>query len=366
MPSSPSPYCLTPLHGRTPPGQKGPSRFSKTFQSRIRGLEKDVDQFSAALNDFIIERTELKAMLSHEHRKDSVVEGNGHADGSSRITALLDQITKDQRALREQLDAVERGRTHREKELESEIATLRQALLDFQQEARRHSSPRREERSSTPGVVPSGNTLHAAKSLSPQISPTLTANDTHALHVEQTSDQPEADIETRRVSDNEGLTLLHADELGEQPMELATPLPTTILSLCEDDWLLPAAHPASSSAQPATDLNPADIPLPHSPQYEPTPKFMLSPRPSPTPSSPPDFPIARAAPDLTRMESTTEARIALIEREIIDTQRQLEAKEALLAGLRGPAVEPHSPSQAHDHDSHPCTDSEGPAPSPEC
>ena len=72
----------------------------------------------------------------------------------------------------------------------------------------------------------------------------------------------EKHVETAEVADGEA-----GSEVEEQSMELATPLHPTILSLADDDLLIPPPIPPSlaSSTSTRATVEPSDIPLPISP-----------------------------------------------------------------------------------------------------
>ncbi|KAL7280920.1 hypothetical protein ACG7TL_005866 [Trametes sanguinea] len=343
MPCSPSPYYLTPRHGRPRSLERlseqrmtpQRDRQSPTAQSHIRALAEDVNQFATELNDFVVERTALKAMLSRANRQDtSYVLEDRLLDGAVDINVVLDQFIKEQQALREQLDTIARERTLREHELEAEIASLRQTLLDVQGNVTKITTTHLAE-----------DHTHPIKSLYPRVSPTTTSANTRASHGEGDGlDQLEAD-QAPNPSNSAGLLLsAHGDDLGERPMELATPLQTTILSLCDENWLLSAVHPASQPLQLETTVNPADVPLPVSPADDlepvPSPPSSSSPRSSPLPLN---LPISQTSTNLLqRMETVAEEGIADIEQQIAATQRHLEERQAVLSAL--------SPVQAPDSD----------------
>ncbi|OSD00174.1 hypothetical protein PYCCODRAFT_1371749, partial [Trametes coccinea BRFM310] len=352
MPCSPSPYYLTPRHGRPRSLERlseqrmtpQRDRQSPTAQSHIRALAEDVSQFATELNDFVVERTALKAMLSRENRQVA----SYRLLANVRHSFAPSSHPREQQALREQLDTIARERTLREHELEAEIASLRQTLLDVQDNVTKITTTHLAE-----------DHTHPIKSLYPRVSPTTTSANTRASHGEGDGlDQLEAD-QAPNPSNSAGLLLsAHGDDLGERPMELATPLQTTILSLCDENWLLSAVHPASQTLQLETTVNPADVPLPVSPADDlepvPSPPSSSSPRSSPLPL---DLPISQTSTNLLqRMETVAEERIADIEQQIAATQRHLEERQAVLSAL--------SPVQAPDSDAR--VDSEVHAQPPGC
>ncbi|KAI9063851.1 hypothetical protein FKP32DRAFT_1717707 [Trametes sanguinea] len=365
MPCSPSPYYLTPRQGRPRPLKRLSGQHTSPQRDRhsptaphIQALAEDVNQFSTELSDFIIERTALKAMLSREQRQVSRPSDRlspvGHPslafhDRKGLIGVVY--IPREQQALREQLDALARQRNQREEVLEAEIASLRQSLLGVQ------------------GSVPQIATSHSGQDYTQpakSLSPNMTSDDTRASHGEDDSlYKAEGDRQPRNSPHDGALLSAHGDDLGERPMELATPLQTTILSLCDEDWLVPPAHPASPPHQIEATVNPADVPLPESPdEPESISAPLLSPVFPPPSSSPPrssplplHLPIDEVGSDLLRrMESATEERIADIEQQIAATQRHLEERQAALSAL----------SPVQDLDSDPPVQSEGDDQHPAC
>ena len=121
-------------------------------------------------------------------------------------------------------------------------------------------------------------------------------------------------------------------ELEEQSMELATPLQHTILSLADDELLLPSLPPTITSMI----VEPSEIPLPTSPDelevdaplisFSPPPADPQYPQTSTPlrPSPPLHSEAARIPADLlTRVESMSQARVDAIEREVEEKQREL-------------------------------------------
>ena len=200
----------------------------------------------------------------------------------------------------------------------------------------------------------------------------------------KSEDEPEPEPEPEPEDDL-------GSEMDEQSMELATPLHPTILSLADDDLIIPPPMPPSlapSTSPTATatmsatttasasareeELEPSDVPLPISPEGNPglafSPLFSSSPMHmhmhphagSQASASPPllfsaDIPAASSSPArvihldldmdidpshrisesetdlLARVESATNARVAEIEREVDAVQRDLDARTRELA-----------------------------------
>ncbi|KAI8974574.1 hypothetical protein BD414DRAFT_524884 [Trametes punicea] len=376
MPSSPSPYHLTPWQGCVDPpghlqGMRPASRWSRLASpnSGMQSLEQDVDRLSREIDDFIGERVALKRMLLDERQTGIPVHvedetHNPHADIIALLTTVLTApsvnpiLVREQQGLREQLATFARERARREEELEAEIAALRQLLLDFQRDGRPTTSQQNGVRVKPPHAQATGDAWVRSTSLSPRVSPTLIPNDDCAIEIEErVQDKPQDPQDVPRGHERFKLAAV-SDELGERPMDLATPLQTTIVSLREDDWLLPATPPTVDPRPPETHVDPANVPLPLSPDAAPSvavsPPFLLSPLGFLSPSSPASNipPSAIPSDSLVRMEAATEERIASIEQQIAATQRELEEKEAALAGL-------HSQLQAHSSSADVDADSQG-------
>lgn len=275
-------------------------------------------------------------------------------DSQEAITDVTFKPVRERQELREQVNALSRERARREHELQTEIASLRQALVDLRHDqAARPPPPHHASQPPAESILPAG-LLKAPSALSPRVSPTLVPDDGRALRVDKAHvDAPRADevrweeVDHQRISTPELPGEAH--ELGEQSMELATPLQTnTILSLREDDWPIPPSDfPLRAPAD--VDIDPAQIPLPTSPDMldNPAPPPPRAPSPfltfapsAPPPSSPSPPPLYIAAPHvpldlLARIESAAQERVASIEREIAATHRELEDREAALASVRG-------------------------------
>ncbi|EIW58827.1 uncharacterized protein TRAVEDRAFT_65071 [Trametes versicolor FP-101664 SS1] len=397
MSRSPSPYALGSRHPLTPAPAPLPSQATPFVQERgvptpgasIKHLMRDIDVLALNIDDFVVERAAVKAMLARELPKtlstpshtpsESVPALNpvSHvADECARrlITDVTVKPVRERQELREQVDAISRERARREHELQTEIASLRKALDDLRHDQTARPPPP-QQHSSQPqaeSVLLEG-LLKAPSALSPRVSPTLVPDDARALQL----DKAQADGQRAHEShwDDEDRQRINEPELsreapefgeqsiefgeqsiefgeqsiefGEQSMEIATPLQTnTILSLREDDWPIPPSDfPVRASAD--ADVDPAGIPLPTSPDIEgdpapppraPSPLLAFASSPPP-PSSPSPPPLYIAAPHvpldlLARIESAAQERVASIEREIAATHRELEDREAALASVR--------------------------------
>ncbi|KAI0351907.1 hypothetical protein OH77DRAFT_1523798 [Trametes cingulata] len=362
MPSSPSPYSMTPRHARTPAlghpsisrRQPVPRHASNSMGDYVAGLEHDIDALSAAIDDFASERAAAqRAILARERFGSSSAErvGPTHEDTTADInTHVEDECARERQALREQLLAEARERLRREQELQAEIASLKQALLEVRRDHAARPPPQQEERGAGTAAQPrvSGD-LKALSASSPHVSPTLVPHDARASNGEREDKNiphgGRGDVNARHPA-HHGISALgdrgDADELGEQSMELATPLQTTILSLRDEDWPVPPSDIPVNQARRLSEVEPADVPpSPGQPNPSACLRAVSSPplatsSGSPSPSPPP-LPVAppRVPMDLiARLESATEERVASIEREIAATQRELEEKEVALANLR--------------------------------
>lgn len=242
----------------------------------------------------------------------------------------------------------------REQELQTEIASLRQAIVDLHHDqAARPPPPQHAGQLPAESLLPA-SLLTAPSALSPRVSPTLVPEDARALPLEKThwhADGPCADEFRWDGAGHPHISMPElpeeAHEFGEQSMELATPLQmNTILSLREDDWPIPPSdYPARAPTD--VDVDPAEVPLPTSPDMldkpappprAPSPLSNSAPSSSP-PSAPSPPPLYIAAPHvpldlLARIESAAQERVASIEREIAATHRELEDREAALASVR--------------------------------
>ncbi|OJT08591.1 hypothetical protein TRAPUB_518 [Trametes pubescens] len=270
------------------------------------------------------------------------------------ITDVTFKPARERQELREQVSALSRERARREQELQTEIASLRQALDDLRHDQAARPPPPQQQHTSQPpaeSLLPAG-LLKAPSALSPRVSPTLVPDDARALRLDKAHvDGPRADEFRWEDDDYQRISTPElpgeAPELGEQSMELATPLQmNTIISLREDDWPIPPSdYPVRAPAD--ADIDPTEIPLPTSPDIlndpaarprtpSPVSAFGPSPPPSSSPSPPPLYIAAPHVPLdlLARIESAAQERVASIEREIAATARELEDREAALASVR--------------------------------
>ncbi|KAL1943002.1 hypothetical protein VTO73DRAFT_4673 [Trametes versicolor] len=371
MSRSPSPYALGSRHPLTPAPAPLPSQATPFVQERgvptpgasIKHLMRDIDVLALNIDDFVVERAAVKAMLARELPK--TLSTPSHTPSESipalnPVSHVADECARERQELREQVDAISRERARREHELQTEIASLRKALDDLRHDQTARPPPP-QQHSSQPqaeSVLLEG-LLKAPSALSPRVSPTLVPDDARALRLDkaqadgQRAHESHWDDEDRQRINEPELSREAPEfgeqsiELGEQSMEIATPLQTnTILSLREDDWPIPPSdYPVRAPAD--VDVDPAEVPLPTSPDMldnpappprAPSPFLTFAPSPPP-PSSPSPPPLYIAAPHvpldlLARIESAAQERVASIEREIAATHRELEDREAALASVR--------------------------------
>ncbi|KAI0644271.1 hypothetical protein C8Q79DRAFT_137839 [Trametes meyenii] len=366
IPSSPTPFMLTPGYEAMRVRDEDLTLLAQgaAFQSdsapntAVHGLGQDIDRLAIEIDGFVIARKQLKEMVLSGLPQDAPGFALHHSATSDAPVHLDNECTRAQQELREQLNAITRERARREQELEAEITSLRQALLDLGHHQPALPPPLQEDEGGTrTRYSASQGDLKVPPVPSPRVSPTLLPGDARALEAGKTD-------ENRVVEGHAGQATSHTDqrfngrtppertdgpdELGEQSMELATPLQTTILSLREEDWPLPPADIPKGIVAPQTNLEPAEVPLPLSPDCEPVPAApLISPphRPATPHSS-----VATISPPLTvapshassdllaRLESATEARVSSLEHELAATQRELEEREAALANLQTTAA----------------------------
>ncbi|KAI1785151.1 hypothetical protein LXA43DRAFT_1118145 [Ganoderma leucocontextum] len=398
MSSSPSDYLLTPANARTPSrpeGERNPSR-SRTRSEVVEkeaarpvasggvdDLRHQINILSSEIDGFGAERDALKKMLAAAGTQEQVASApteesatpehgvsTGHVPVSSSSHG---SCIREIQALRENFDELTRQTAHREQEMRSEIDSLRQALVNAR--AQQREPPDDDETRCAPGdpKVPIAAPPPSSRA-SPHIPPAPRVP-SPIQHPETLDDVPVVQgVDNAYDDDDEEETKGQCaeateDEIGsemdEQSMELATPLHPTILSLADDDLIIPPPVPpslASSTSARADDVEPSDIPLPISPDgapaFSPSVTSSLT-HPHPQSSSPPPrlpLPASGAAASLkpliepplrvssdllTRAESAAQARVAEIEREVDEVQRdldartrELEAKNAALAQLR--------------------------------
>ena len=266
----------------------------------------------------------------------------------------------ERRDLRERLESLARERDIRERRLEEEIRSLQQTIRELHCDHDVQPSSHHAHRYFYPRYAPApGDTQIPSKQMSPRASPTLVPTDAAALRPtsslnEESGDQLSQHLHRQRDGHLEPPPFSSADgdELGEISMELATPVQTTILSLREEEWPSPPTNHAVEPSQIEPVANPADIPLPVSPEGQAsTAPASFSPSSSHSPPlvedlSPPLYIAPPRAPStdlLARIESITDGRVASIERQIAVTHRQLEDKEAALADLRVTAAQFETP-----------------------
>ena len=256
---------------------------------------------------------------------------------------MIDPVREAQ-ALRQELDALATRSALREQALLAEIDSLKQALC-----VRHTREPEGEGAARAPAPLRDGEPDIDVFSLPPQPtenglirkSPTIKLDDL----VDDMQPEPHTPVEDTSSS--------------ERSMELATPLHRTILSLAptEDDFLLSVAVQGDNTfislANATIGADPATVPLPLSPDYdgEPTsPESPLAPfghraslslldadaslvplPPSRSTSTSPPAAMRISADLLARVESATQARVTALEREVIETQRELDARTLELA-----------------------------------
>ncbi|KAI0766887.1 hypothetical protein BD413DRAFT_614883 [Trametes elegans] len=368
MPSSPSPYNLTPTHARTPARPRTPrSPRSSTVQRLgspshvdMPALKHDVDHFSEELNGFLAERAAVKAMLSRElhitmEPSSTLAVQSTPVPAGGASAHLVDDCTMERQVLREQLDAMKRDCARRENELKAEIASLQKALLNLHQAASVQRVPHEEHAGVARYARFSGH-RGAPPGPSPHVSPTLVPRDTRAPIFEKPVDHTHVhEQQQHRTTEPEEPG--ESDELGEQSMELATPLlHSTILSVRDEDWPTPPDDFPAGLPRPHLDIDPVDVPLPASPDEDRAPGTPSPPRfPSPplstssasaasSSSSPPLYIAPPRIPSdlLSRVEGLAEARVANLEAELAATQRELADKEAVLADVCDAAARLHS------------------------
>ena len=277
------------------------------------------------------------------------------------ITLSYVRTHRERQALREELDALVRQTTRREREMQVEIELLRQALVNARTSAREPTDD--DETCCAPGdpKVLIAPTPPSTRELQSPHTPSAPRAPSPIQHPAEVQDIPETqnignaseDDDEDQGRDAEALEVdaEALDEVGSEmdeqsDMELATPLHPTILSLADDDLIIPPPMPPSLASSVSTsvrvELQPSDVPLLISSEgalgleFSPT-----HPYPHPQSSSPPlnSFLSADAASfvpqieppgiasDLVaRVESATQARIAGIEREVNEVQRDLDTR----------------------------------------
>lgn len=277
-------------------------------------------------------------------------------------TVWVNTCLSKRQALREELNSIAREHDIRERRLEEEIRCLRQTIRELHGSQAVQPPSDHADGYFHPRYTPiSGDTQVPSKHVSPRVSPTLVPDDAAALRVasglnEEPGDQYPQDFLRQHDSRLElpQASAADVDEFGELSMELATPVQTTILSLREEEWPIPPTNHAVDPLQLEPAANPADIPLPISPDGHveastPPASLTLSSShslPQQEDSSPPLYiapPRAPSADLLARIESITEERVASLERQIAVTHRHLENKEAALADLRVTAAQLETP-----------------------
>ncbi|KAI0372665.1 hypothetical protein BV20DRAFT_1050548 [Pilatotrama ljubarskyi] len=361
MPSSPSPYSMTPRHALAsarghpsmPRSLSGPTQPSTSLDAHVEGFERDIGHFSAAIGEFALERAAHKAMLARELLGGVSLEaaGKSHQKVNAASAAHLNsECARERRALREQLLAEARERARREADLQAEILSLKEALLEVRRDhAARPPLQQEEDGARAAAHARVSGDLKAPSVPSPRASPTLVPHDARASPLEKDEDFQSGERVSARVPAHQDISAFgergDADELGEQSMELSTPLQTTILSLRDEDWPIPPTDIPVDHERRLADAERADVPVltssggqfaplawpVQSPSSPTAPSSgSLSPSPPPLPVAPPRVPMDL----LARLESATQERVVTIEREIAATQRELEHKEAALANLR--------------------------------
>ncbi|TBU45259.1 hypothetical protein BD309DRAFT_956527 [Dichomitus squalens] len=378
--ASPSPYVLTPANAHTPsrahrsqsplePRIKDDaieqeSASVRSASSCLDDLKRQIEALSAEIDAFSVERDALKRMLIEAHLKEPVTDSSGAPpsnDGDGVPTELIPtsssyheaSCASEHRILREQLDKFILERVRREQELQAEIDSLQQALLTLR--AQQRDSTDDDETRCAPGdpkvplalLSPSARPSPPIPPASPILSPLQHLYPNHnvpAVNVIDNGDEftSEQHIHNTEVADN-GV----GSEMEEQSMELATPLHPTILSLADDDLLIPSPNPPSFPPSTTTHsyVEPSDIPLPISPNgdwagspplaFRPplvsSPPHRQSPSPTLSKSAHASPPLLTRPPSissdlLARVESATQARVDEIEREFNEVQRSLDVK----------------------------------------
>ncbi|EJF60568.1 hypothetical protein DICSQDRAFT_181272 [Dichomitus squalens LYAD-421 SS1] len=377
--ASPSPYVLTPANARTPSrahGSQSPLDPYMTYDvieqepTPVRSarfgsddLKQQIEALSAEIDAFSAERDALKKTLTDAHIQEHVVQSSGappptDGDGVPELTPAPSLHHEASCAsahcmLREQLDKFILERVRREQEMQAEIDALQQALLTLRAQ-QRDSTDDDETRCApgdskvplalqSPSARPSPPITPASSVLSP-LQHLYPSHNVPAVNVIDDGDEftSEKHTQNTEVADNGA-----GSEMEEQSMELATPLHPTILSLADDDLLIPPPNPPSlpSSTTTHSYVEPSDIPLPISPDGDWADSPPLAFRP-PLVSSPPHRQApsptlsksAHASPQLltrppsissdllARVESATQARVDEIEREFNEVQRSLDVK----------------------------------------
>ncbi|KAM5544348.1 hypothetical protein V8D89_002008 [Ganoderma adspersum] len=432
MSSTPSDYVLTPANARTPSRQDGTRNSSR---SRIRSevleesgtpvasgslddLRHQVGLLSSEIDAFSAERGAVKKMLAEARIQGKLMTPQQSAAQPPANIVLTerapvpspshDSCIRETQALREEFDQLGRQTARREREMQAEIDSLRQALFNARAQQREPADDDEtrcapgdpKEPVAPPPLPPSTRALHspripsALRLPSPVQHPGAVLDVLEAQIVDNTGGdddndegrgqgaealQPGTEAEVDAEPDEE-----IGSEMDEQSMELATPLHPTILSLADDDLIIPPPMPPSLAASTSTtttatatareELEPSDIPLPISPDdgLAFSPLFASSPthmHPPPhlrsqscssppllfsanIPHAPSSAPVIDTDPArisssdlLARVESATHARVAEIEREVDEVQRDLDArtrelaaKNAALAHLRATAT----------------------------
>ena len=254
-------------------------------------------------------------------------------------------MRRENQLLREQFDEFARQTARREQEMQAEIDSLRQAL--FHPRAQLRDSTDDDETRCAPGDLKAPPAPPSPSARASPPFPPAPRVPSPLPHVEPSDNvlkefSSEKHVQNTEVADGEA-----GSEVEEQSMELATPLHPTILSLADDDLLIPPPIPPSPASSTSTRANvePSDIPLPVSPNddWDSAPPLQFSPFLASSPphrqssasalsrsahSSPPLLMQSPwISPDLlARVESATQARVDEIEREVVDMERHLDAK----------------------------------------
>ncbi|KAI0817007.1 hypothetical protein BC628DRAFT_1095225 [Trametes gibbosa] len=335
MPMSPSPYILTPRYSHTPSRTRSPGQLSikpiddntsnKKFD--LEHLRKDIDIIAMKIDDLVVERAAVKSMLAHSLPKASPIEqlpgASEGGTGSGLATYQPDEWARERQELLRKLEVTERERANREQELQAEVLSPQGALLESSREHATRPQPH-------PEGGGDSDLLKAASASSPRASPTLVPQGAQKPQVKKENAYEAARVEPHaHIIESEQPE--HGDEFGEQPMELATPLLSmTILSIRADDWPVPPATLPINPRTSSEDVDPADIPLPTSPDIIPlpavsssrslsplrTPPSSTQPVASSSTSGSPQLHVARPHVSLdliTRIESAAQERVVSIE-----------------------------------------------------
>lgn len=295
-----------------------------------------------------------------------------YADMFMLGSALMTSHFREIRALRLEFKEFARQSAERERALKAEVDALRQALL----EPGVHGRNSKDEGlySPSPGDLKEPSTSsHTSPSNTPAPGvevPLIILDDaTTPIPSEHRREEGYGG----RYEEEGGKLLLHAEKPdtddgsgSERDMELATPLYQTILSLAGDELAIPLLPP---TVQSSAVVDPADVPLPFSPDSitPSTESLLFLPLMAPVatstpPPHSPGLPLALShsptlsveplhipAHLLARTETAIQARVDAIQiefeeanRELDTRTRELQETEAALVGLRQTTTRLHT------------------------